>query len=76
MLVFMTSDTDFSKSIPAHALREADAARYLAVSRAYLRSGRMHGRGPAFVRIGRAVVYRVTDLDCFLDQHRVETRNP
>lgn len=58
-----------------NALREADAAAYVGLSRAYLRQARMHGRGPAFVRIGRAVVYRRDDLEAFLAQHRIETRN-
>ncbi len=58
-----------------NALREPDAAAYVGLSRAYLRQARMYGRGPAFVRIGRAVVYRRDDLEAFLSQHRVETRN-
>lgn len=58
-----------------NALRESDAAAYVGLSRAYLRQARMHGRGPVFVRIGRAVVYRRDDLEAFLAQHRVETRN-
>lgn len=35
----------------------------------------LHGRGPSFVRIGRAVVYRRDDLDTFLIAHRIDTRN-
>ena len=68
----MQSDTRTPTA--THALREPDAASYIGLSRAYLRQARMHGRGPAFVRIGRAVVYRPGDLDQFLTDHRVDTR--
>jgi predicted DNA-binding transcriptional regulator AlpA len=54
-------------------LREPDAAAYIGLSRAFLRAARL-GRGtpgPAYVRIGRAVRYRVRDLDAFLEQHVV-----
>jgi len=56
---------------PAGTLTEADAAHYIGMSRAYLRAGRQHGRGPAYVRLGRAIRYRPSDLDRFLDRHRV-----
>ena len=67
--------TETPTSTAKNVLREPDAASYLGLSRAYLRQARMHGRGPAFVRIGRAVVYRRDDLDQFLNQHRIETRD-
>jgi predicted DNA-binding transcriptional regulator AlpA len=53
---------------------EPEAARYIALSCAYLRHARAHGRGPAYIRIGRAVRYRIADLDAYLAAHRVETR--
>jgi hypothetical protein len=55
-------------------LREADAARYIALSPAFLRKARATNRGPAFVRVGRAVVHRITDLDQWLDRHRIHTK--
>jgi hypothetical protein len=58
----------------AHTVPEPIAADYLGLSRAYLRQGRQHGRGPAYIRIGRTIRYRVADLDAFLAQHRVEPR--
>lgn len=69
----MQSDTRTPTA--THTLREPDAASYIGISRAYLRQARMHGRGPSFVRIGRAVVYRRDDLDAFLTAHRIDTRN-
>jgi hypothetical protein len=35
---------------------------------------RVAGDGPTFVKIGRRVVYRTTDLDKFLDQRAVIQR--
>jgi hypothetical protein len=55
-------------------LDERDASRFIGFSQSYLRQQRMRNTGPAFVRVGRAVRYRVEDLERFLDQHRVETR--
>lgn len=66
-----------SQQTPAdtpRTLHEPDASRYIGLSRAYLRQARAQGRGPAYLRIGRAVRYRVVDLDAFLDAHRVEPR--
>ncbi len=60
---------------PAHILRERDAADYIGLSRAFLRQGRMHGRGPVFIRAGRSILYLTGDLDAWLTAHRVETRD-
>lgn len=54
------------------ALNEQAAATYLSRSRAFLRLARMQGRGPAFVKVGRSVLYLIADLDAWLDQHRVQ----
>ncbi|MFN7916898.1 MAG: helix-turn-helix domain-containing protein [Vicinamibacterales bacterium] len=56
-------------------LFENDAANYVGFSTAYLRLCRSKGRGPAFIRVGRSIRYRVADLDAWLDAHRVEFRN-
>ena len=60
---------------PAATIQEPEAAQYVGLSRAFLRQARAQGRGPAYVRVGRAVRYRTSDLDAFLDAHRVETRD-
>jgi predicted DNA-binding transcriptional regulator AlpA len=59
---------------PAQTLTEREASPYIGLSRAWLRQSRMHGRGPAYIRIGRSVRYLVRDLDAFLEAHRVVTR--
>lgn len=59
------------------ALNEIETARYIGMSRSYLRQDRMNGvrdnrtPGPRWVKIGRQVRYLVEDLDDWLNQHRV-----
>jgi excisionase family DNA binding protein len=47
-------------------LTASEAASYLRTSRSTLAKRRMNGCGPAFVRIGRAVRYRLSDLDAWM----------
>lgn len=47
-------------------LTAEDAARYLRSSRSTLAKRRVNGTGPIFVRIGRAVRYRQSDVDAWL----------
>jgi predicted site-specific integrase-resolvase len=50
-------------------VREAEAARILAVSVAALRRWRREGRGPTFVRMERCIGYRLCDLESFLNEN-------
>jgi predicted DNA-binding transcriptional regulator AlpA len=58
------------------ALTENDAAKYLSMSRSYLRQGRMNGNRegrtptPPYLKIGRSVRYLKSDLDAWLEQFR------
>ena len=45
---------------------EAGAAAFLAVSPKTLRKWRCVGGGPVFIKVGRAVRYRQSDLDDFV----------
>jgi hypothetical protein len=64
-----TGSTDEHSSWPEH-LRPRAAARYLAVSKAFLDQARVNGTGPRFARISRTLVlYRKTDLDNWLRSH-------
>ena len=60
------------------AIDESGAARYLNVSRSFLRQSRMNGNrdghapGPRYVKAGRMVRYRFLDLDEWLTHHAVE----
>ena len=53
-------------------LKDPDAAAYIGLSTAYLKKGRLRGRGPDFVRVGRSVRYRTIDLDRWLEAHLVK----
>jgi predicted DNA-binding transcriptional regulator AlpA len=51
-------------------LTEAEAAQRLGLKVATLRAWRHLGRGPAYVRLGRAVRYLGTDIEEFLRLNR------
>jgi hypothetical protein len=57
-------------------LSEAQASKYLGISRSSLRQGRMDGvrhnrmPPPPFVQLGRKIIYLIDDLDQWLEQHR------
>lgn len=61
-------------------LTEAETAKYLSVSRPFLRKSRMEGRrenhtpGPPWVKFGRAVRYAIDDLNAWIAEHRQEMR--
>jgi excisionase family DNA binding protein len=47
-------------------LKPREAAEYLRSSTSTLAKARMNKRGPTYVRIGRAVRYRQSDLDAWM----------
>jgi hypothetical protein len=51
-------------------LTEYNAAARLGLKVATLRAWRHQGRGPAFVRLGRAIRYLPSDLEDFLSANR------
>lgn len=53
-------------------LRQPEAAKYVGLSESTLSKLRMGSHGPAFHKIGRAVIYDRADLDTWLAAHRVE----
>ena len=50
-------------------LTEEEAAAYIGVSPATLRSWRCRERGPRFIKVGRRVGYLRKDLDAYLSAH-------
>jgi predicted site-specific integrase-resolvase len=54
----------------AEPLTEVEAAGRLGLKVATLRAWRHQGRGPAFLRLGRAIRYLPSDLDEFLQANR------
>jgi hypothetical protein len=58
-------------AVPGHApLTEWDAAVRLGLKVATLRAWRHQGKGPAFVRLGRAIRYLPRDVEEFLRANR------
>lgn len=49
---------------------ETEAADYLGLAVATLRRWRWSGDGPAYCKLGRAVRYRVSDLEGYLEAAR------
>mgnify|MGYP002795039107 CR=1 FL=1 len=47
-------------------LKTEEAAAFLQVKPATLEQWRWSGKGPLFVKLGRAVIYRKVDLDDFV----------
>ena len=56
------------------ALNETQAAARLGLKVATLRAWRNQGRGPAYVRLGRAIRYLTADLEDFLTSNRHSPR--
>lgn len=50
-------------------LTQREAAALLRLSERTLERYRLSGTGPAFVKLGRRVVYRAADLDAFAQAH-------
>jgi predicted DNA-binding transcriptional regulator AlpA len=58
-----------SKAI-SEPMTEVQAAARLGLKVATLRAWRHRGKGPAFVRLGRAIRYLTADVDEFVYAHR------
>lgn len=54
-------------------IREQEAAETLGVSTSALRAWRSQGRGPAFSRLGRRVIYPVSALEEYVRKNLVES---
>jgi excisionase family DNA binding protein len=52
-------------------LTTPQAAQYIGMSPRFLEKRRLEGGGPPFIKVGRAIRYRETDLDQFLEDHVV-----
>ena len=63
----MTTITDERRVLTTH-----HAAEYLGVSRRTVEDWRRRGVGPRYAKVGRAVRYRVEDLDAWLASRSVD----
>ncbi|MCX5870560.1 MAG: helix-turn-helix domain-containing protein [Deltaproteobacteria bacterium] len=48
-------------------LKTEEAAAFLQVKPATLEQWRWNGKGPKFIKLNRAVIYRKIDLDAFIE---------
>lgn len=69
-----TSDSAASQGETSQPLTETEAAARLGLKVPTLRAWRNQGRGPAYVRLGRAIRYLTTDLDEFIRSNRHHPR--
>ena len=60
----MTQTTDL-------LLREEDAAQYLGMKSSTLRQWRSRSQGPAYHKFGARVLYRMSDLEDFIERSRI-----
>jgi predicted DNA-binding transcriptional regulator AlpA len=54
-------------------LKVAEAAKHLRLSKSTLDKLRCHGGGPTYFKLGRTVVYSVSDLDAWMTSRRRES---
>lgn len=46
-----------------------EAAAYCRLSKPYLEKLRSNGGGPAFRKVGRRILYRLSDIEAWIDKH-------
>jgi excisionase family DNA binding protein len=68
------SQESFTQPSDRRTLTDIEVAARLGVSRFTVRSWRLKGVGPRFMKMGRAVRYRPQDVDEFERQALVETQ--
>ena len=67
-------EQSFTQSSAKRTLTDVEVAARLGVSRFTVRSWRLKGVGPRFMKMGRAVRYRPQDVDEYERQALVETQ--
>ena len=68
--------TQLNPIAPDALLTEVCAARFLKISIRTLQAWRCRDMGPAFVRLGRAIRYRQSDLVIWLGSNTVRPTHP
>jgi len=63
--------------LPPRYLRTPEAARFLSLSHRTLEKHRCYGTGPRYSKVGGRVVYRVDDLQAWVDRgNKTSTSDP
>ena len=55
-----------------HVLNDVGAAAFLGLAVQTLRGARSHREGPPYIKLGGRVVYKVSDLEEYLNRHRID----
>jgi predicted DNA-binding transcriptional regulator AlpA len=75
MMLLETQYPERSATVGSQPLSETEAAARLGLKVPTLRAWRAQGRGPAYIRLGRAIRYLPTDIDDFLQSNRHQPRS-
>lgn len=75
MLLENSAKAEAANAITNQPLTEIEAAGRLGLKVATLRAWRHQRRGPAYVRLGRAIRYLAIDIDDFLNSNRHSPRS-
>jgi hypothetical protein len=63
--------TPSPSSLPPSQLTAAEAGIYLRIALVTLAQWRLVGKGPVFIRMGKAIRYRLSDLHAWMDANAV-----
>jgi predicted DNA-binding transcriptional regulator AlpA len=69
----MSTEFDISRLTKSALVDSRQAAQYLGCSRQWLAILRMQHAGPAYIKHGSWVRYRIADLDTWVTKNRVTT---
>ena len=61
------------KAANSPAVNTAGAAHYLSLAESTLEKARVSGSGPRYLKLGRAVRYRLSDLDAWMAERAVNS---
>lgn len=56
-------------------MNEKESAKFLHVSRDFMRTSRMRGTGPAYSKIGKCVRYRLDELEAYVTANQIGVSN-
>jgi len=59
-------------TVPNDCMSSKRTAQYLDAAEQTLNNWRHQGRGPSYIKIGKKILYRRSDVDAWLDAHRVK----
>ena len=69
----ITSAQTLDQVKPVTIMTVQQAAVYLGLAVSTLNKWRCHGGGPVFIKMGRAVRYRIEDLEIYIDNSRLNS---